>query len=217
MLDVRQPDQMINKHCRVAVYKICEIADMFNWHFDLSVQSQTDGLRSETERRVSWEGSRQRGKDAWQPRCCKALLENLQKATLQIKELFEGRVLYSAMNETVQCSKFCVTFQGRAMDVSEQIKCEDHVLSSVSLFCGENKTFVPSPVEEITFSAIFVPLCYAKHIYHTLDLYPLILTHQLNDLIKTHMKKKKKLSDGGEIICSLVPCTHVRPVLLCCD
>lgn len=77
------------------------------------------------------------------------------------------------------------------MDVSEQIKCEDHVLSSVSLFCGENKTFVPSPVEEITFSAIFVPLYYAKHIYHTLDLYPLILTHQLNDLIKTHMKKKK--------------------------
>jgi len=62
------------------------------------------------------------------------------------------------------------------MYVSEQIKWGDHALS---LFCGENKTFVPSPVEE----TIFVPLYYAKHIYHTLDLHLLIWRIQLNDLI----------------------------------
>lgn len=101
------------------------------------------------------------------------------------------------------------------MDVSEQIKCEDHVLSSVSLFCGENKTFVSSPVEEIKFSTTFVPLYYAKHIYHALDLY-LFLTLQLNHLIKKHMTKER-CSNGEEMICSLIPCTHVRPVLLCCD
>lgn len=99
------------------------------------------------------------------------------------------------------------------MDVSEQNKCEDHVLPSVSLL--QNKTFVPSPVEKIKFSTIFVPLNYAKHIYHTLDLY-LFLTLQLNDLIKMHIKKKR-YSDGEEVICGLVPYTHVRPVLLCCD